>query len=187
MKPCIILGNGPSLNDLPADVFASMPSFGCNYIDRQPTYYVCVDRDILTNHVEEIRPLVAGARIAYLSGLIFDEFKGDIFDLPYVKLVYKDTESFKDEEFMSGMTAAYVALKMAYYAGFDCIHLWGVDMDPAWTHYKPDYHQGGVTNAQRRAVMLTHYQLAANIYARAGRTIINHSHKSALDKIFRRA
>jgi hypothetical protein len=36
------------------------------------------------------------------------------------------------------------------------------------------------------AVMEWHYQLAANIYARAGREIINHSNPSRLDAIFRR-
>ncbi len=187
MKPCIILGNGPSFNEMPRGLEDTMPTWGMNYCGLNPTYYVCIDRDVLTNHAEEIRPLVAGARIAYLSGLV-DNFESiGIYNYPYVRLVYKDEESFKDEEFMSGFTSTYVALKMAYYAGFDEIHLWGVDMDPSWSHYRQDYHQGGVTNAQRRAVMLTHYQLAANIYARAGRKIVNHSRPSKLDAIFRRA
>jgi hypothetical protein len=185
MKPCLILGNGPSLNDLPDDVFASMPSFGCNYIDRQPTYFICIDKYILTNHVEGIREHVVGAKIAYLSGLL--QNSSDLYRLSNVKLVNKDTQTFRVEEFMSGFTATYVALKIAYYAGFYEVHLWGVDHSPDWEHFKADYPMPGPVHNKRREVMENHYQLAANVYTRAGRQIINHSHPSKLDMIFMRA
>ena len=184
MKPCLILGNGPSFNEMPAGVLESMPSFGMNYCGFQPTFYVCIDDDILRNHVEEIYPIAAAAEISYLSGL--HEGTSKLYELPYVRLVTKDTQSFRDEQYLSGFTATYVALKLAYYAGFGEVYLWGVDHSPDWKHYKGDY-PAGHTTAARMRVMEAHYRLAANIYARAGRTIINHSHPSKLDSIFRRA
>lgn len=185
MKTCFIIGNGPSYNNIPAGLLESAITFGMNYCGFQPTYYVCVDTDILTNHADEIRPLVAGAKIAYLSGLHVgvDSF----YNYDNVQLVERDRRSFRAEQFLSGMTSAYVALKMAYYLGFDEVHLYGIDHSPAWEHYRDDYRIGKKTNAQHMEVMETHYQLAQNIYTHAGRAIINHSNPSKLDTIFRRA
>jgi len=185
MNTCFIIGNGPSFNRVPAGLLESVPTFGMNYAGFQPIYYVCVDSDILTNHAEEIRPLVEGAKIAFISELL----KGinSLYDLPNTVNVGKDQRSFKAEQYMSGFTAAYVALKAAYYLGFQEVRLYGVDHSLDWAHYKEDYPAGAPDRARRMAVMETHYQLAANVYARAGRTIVNHSNPSRLDKIFRRA
>jgi len=183
MKSCLILGNGPSLNRLPADVFASMPSFGSNFCKVQPTFYVCVDSRVLSQQ-EAIRPLVEGAQIAYLSA----KHTGPLYELPNVKTVERDHASFSAEKYMSGMTATYVCLKLAYYAGFTDVHLWGVDHSPDWRHYREDYPADlAATRRERMRLMEWHYTLAMNVYARAGRKILNHSDPSALDKIFRRA
>ena len=182
MKSCIVAGNGPSLNRLPAEV--SMPSFGMNFAKMQPTFYCCIDSHILTEHAKDIYPLAAGAEIAYLSA----KHSGPpLYDLPNVKLVDKDTGAFHMERFMSGLTATYVCLKLAYYAGFTDIHLWGVDHSPDWQHYRDDYHADAVNpDNERMRVMEWHYQLAMMVYARAGRRIINHGEPSRLDMIFRR-
>jgi hypothetical protein len=184
MKPCLIIGNGPSFNDIPASVLESMPSFGMNYCGFQPTYYVCVDSDILTHHFDEILPLANGAQVAYLSGLATGILTRKI---PNSQLVYKDTASFRAEQFMSGFSAAYVCLKEAYYLGFSECHLWGIDFNPEWTHYRGDYRIGVKTTRARMDVMKWHFQLAQNVFTRAGRKIINHSHASELDAIFARA
>lgn len=184
-NPCLIFGNGPSLNRMPLNMLAEMQSFGMNYCPHQPTYYICVDTDVLTNHAEEIRPLVTGAKIAYLSGLHVgvDSF----YNCDNVQLVEKDKQSFKAEQFFTGFTAAYVALKIAYYMGFDQVHLYGIDHSADWAHYRPGYPSGAPDRARRMRVMETHYMLASSVYARAGREIINHSNPSALDKIFQRS
>lgn len=192
MKSCLILGNGPSLNRLPLDVFASMPSFGMNFAKLQPMYYVCVDTRVLTEHSAEIYDFARDAEIAYLSAKHAAEKKahtvGDIYSLPNVELVFKDHGAFGAEQYMSGMTATYVCLKMAYYQGFNDVHLWGVDHSEDWSHYKPEYPgDQAATRRERMRLMEWHYTLAMNVYARAGRKILNHSDPSALDKIFRRA
>jgi hypothetical protein len=184
-ETCFIIGNGPSFNRVPKGLLESVPTFGMNYAGFQPRYYVCVDNDILTHHADEILLLVKNARIAFLSALVPLPFDWD--KLPNIQLVAKDEQSFKAEQFMSGMTSAYVALKCAYYLGFEEVHLYGVDHSPAWEHYRPDYRIGKKTNYMHMSIMEFHYQLAMNIYSRAGRRIINHSQSSKLDKIFRRA
>ena len=87
---------------------------------------------------------------------------------------------------MSGFTAAYVALKMSYYLGYTHVHLYGIDFSPSWNHYRPDYPPGRTTRA-RMDVMKWHFQLAQNVFSRAGRRIINHSDHSELDTVFARA
>jgi hypothetical protein len=157
-----------------------------NFAKMQPTYYVCIDSHILMEHREDIYNLVRRAEIAYLSA----KHAGNSFlytDNENVQLVDKDTAAFKAEVFMSGLTATYVALKMAYYAGFQRVDLWGVDHSAFWPHYREDYHPDTtIPNAERMKMMEWHYQLAMMVYARAGRRIINHSDPSRLDMIFRR-
>jgi hypothetical protein len=143
-----------------------------------------VDQDVITTGEDEIRPLVEHARLAFLSGLLMGV--NNLYDFSNVTLIEKDESAFRTEKFMSGFTSVYVALKCAYYLAYEEVHLYGVDHSPAWEHYKADYPTGRTTRA-RMAVMEWHYQLAANIYARAGREIINHSNPSRLDAIFRRA
>ena len=183
-KTCFIIGNGPSHNRAPMDLPEDVGTFGMNYAGFVPTYYVCVDQDIIAHHADEIRQYVAGAGIAYLSEYLCGS--NTLYDYANVQLVGKDTQSFKAEDFMSGYTAAYVCLKMAYYLGYEQVHLYGIDHSPAWEHYRPDYRIGKKTDRRCMQIMETHYQLAANVYARAGREIFNHSDPSRLDKIFRR-
>jgi hypothetical protein len=182
---CYIIGNGPSFNNVPDGVIENFPTFGMNYCGFQPRYYVCVDTDIITKHSDDIFKLVKNSWIAFLSELLIGV--NSLYDFANVQLIARDEQSFKAEQYMSGLTAAYVALKCAYYLGFDEVHLYGIDHSPTWEHYRPDYRIGKVTNYNHMSIMEKHYQLAANIYSRAGKTIINHSQPSKLDTIFRRA
>lgn len=182
MRTCFIIGNGPSFNRVPLNLLESEVTFAMNYCGFQPTYYVCIDSDVLKD-TEKIRPFVENAKMAFLSELINTSM--DNYD--NVVLVGKDQKSFKAEQFMSGFTASYVALKCAYYLGFDDVHLYGVDHSLDWAHYKSDYPKGASDRARRMGIMEWHYQLAQNVYSRAGRRIINHSNPSKLDAIFARS
>lgn len=185
MKKCLILGNGESLNELPRGVLASLPSFGVNYAKYQPTFYVCVDHDVLTKQWRNVYSLAKHAEVAYLAQKELGSSK--LYDLPNVELVTHDRDAFHLEHYFSGLTVVYVALKIAYYAGFDEVHLYGVDHSPDWKHFRPDYPAGDVVNRERRMEeMVYHYQLAANVYNKAGKAIINHSRPSKLDAIFQR-
>lgn len=185
MKKCVILGNGPSLNEMPQELLLQMDSFGANYCPYQPTYYVCVDTDILLNHWIELYPRAAGAKKCFLS----ERHRGSspLYTMPGVELVTHDKDAFVDEHFFTGLTVTYVALKCAFYMGYDRVDLWGVDHSPAWDHYRADYPNGDIEHrAQRMQVMEYHYALAAKVYNQSGRQIINHSRPSKLDAIFPR-
>jgi hypothetical protein len=182
---CLVLGNGKSLMDVPDFMLKTYPSFGVNYCLYQPNFYVCVDHDILVNHQDEIYDFAKNSDFAFLAAK--EKGIGDLYELPNVRLLTKDTKAFKAERYFSGMTVVYVALKMAFYLGFETVHLWGVDFSKEWDHYRGDYPPP--TNPARDALMdemFYHYSLAAKVYNQAGRRIINHSHPSKLDAIFER-
>lgn len=184
-KICLILGNGPSLNALDPGLLEALPAFGCNYAPWPVPFYTCIDAEILKNHVEEIYPRAAAAEICYLS----EKFEGSskLYDLPFARLVGHDDGLFAAERFFTGLTAGYVMLKMAFYQGFEKVILYGIDHSPGWPHYTPGYPMSGPPpSAERMRVMEWHYALAAQIFARAGREIVNCSAPSSLDKIFRR-
>ena len=185
LKECLILGNGKSLVDVPEFMLNTYPSFGVNYCLFQPNFYVCVDHDILTNHFNDIYGFVLNSDFAFLP----EKNKGSslLYDMPQVCLVRKDTHNFSAERYFSGMTVTYVALKLAYYLGFETVHLYGVDFSKEWDHFRTDYPPP--TNPAREplmAEMFYHFSLAAKVYQSAGRRIINHSYPSKLDEIFPR-
>lgn len=185
MKKAIIMGNGPSLNEMPCRYVDRIPAFGVNYCKYYPDYYVCVDHEILTKHHEKIYPVAKRAQVAYLAQK--EQGTSNLYDLPNVQLVTHDKDAFKDEHYFTGLTVVYVALKMAYYLGFEEVHLWGVDHSADWAHYRADYPPGDTDRrAWRMAEMEYHYALAQRVYNQAGRVIINHSHPSKLDAIFPR-
>ena len=185
MKTCVIMGNGPSLNDMPPEILLKMDSFGVNYCPYSPTYYVCVDRDLLIDHHEEIYPLAAGAKTAFLSAKEYGT--SNLYEIEGLKMVTHDTGVFREEHFFTGLTVVYVALKIAFYLGYERVHLWGVDHNPEWNHYKEGYPViDKVHRLARMQEMEYHYRLAQKVYAVNNRRIVNHSHPSKLDAIFPR-
>jgi hypothetical protein len=185
IKKCIIAGNGESFNDMPVHLLEDMPSFGVNYCGFQPTYYVCVDHDVLTIHHRKIYDLAKNSRIAFLAEK--EAWSSDLYSLPNSQLVTHDRNAFFLEHYFSGLTVTYVALKLAYYMGFDEVILYGVDHDKGWKHYRSDYPQGDAdTRELRMKEMRYHFQLAMDVYAKAGKKIINRSLPSQLDEIFPR-
>lgn len=189
----VILGNGPSLNDLPPHILRDYPTYGMNYAKHQPKFYVCVDQTILRTHADQIFNLAKNSEVAYLS--VYDRFHPDfytrrLYSLPNVQFIDKDKDAFREEYWMSGGTATYAALKMAYYAGYDEVWLWGVDHSPNWEHYDEHYPpppaDSPANDEEHRTMMLWHYMLARMVYEAAGRRILNFGNHGLLDKIFER-
>jgi hypothetical protein len=183
----LILGNGRSLLDMPEDLLEKHLSYGMNYCPFQPTNYICVDSTILIHRPMSVYGLAAEAKTAYLSYVHKDDTAPKkLYSLQNVEIVYPDRGSFCQEKYFTGFTSAYVALKLAYYEGFDEVHLWGVDHDKAWAHYRDNYPPGDPMDDFRFDVQLWHYTLAAEIYKEAGRRIVNFSYPSELDNLFER-
>jgi hypothetical protein len=186
------MGNGKSLLDIPTGLLDTYESFGVNHIHLsgiQPTYYVCVDTIILTQHPKDIYNTVAKSKIAFLNSNHADDTNPDtarLYGLPNVRLVERDNASFKECRYMSGYSAVYVALKMAYYEGFRRVLLYGVDHDRGWKHFTEKYPPGVETNEIRMDVIWWHLRYANEVYQKDGREIINYSYPSVLDKFFKR-
>lgn len=190
-ETAIFIGHGKSLNDVPKELLNKYPSFGCNYIYKlpfQPTYYICVDTDVLRNYSKGISATVAQAEIAFLN----DDFIGEnletlreLYKLNNVYLYNRHTIRFPEEFWFTGGTAAYVALKIAYVMGFSTIILVGCDRDKEWAHFTDDYPGGSKLGSYLRAQEF-HLRIAGRIYKKVGRHIVNLSLPSVLDEYFER-
>jgi hypothetical protein len=175
---CMILGNGPSLK---MAALPDLPSFGCNYIGQfyQPTFYVCIDHTVIA-HDDLIYPTAQAAQIAYLRDFNSCDHKpAPLYALPNVILVNKTSFVFPGESTATGGTSTYLMLKIAFYSGFDCVYLYGVDH--SFTHFSDTWPQGVKGQLDGRE---KHYRIAAEVYRKAGRRIINRSAPSVLDSIF---
>jgi hypothetical protein len=176
---CMILGSGPSLKYA---LLPDLPSFGCNFIGLlpyQPTYYVCVDLLTLA-HPDIITPFARSAKIAFLRDFSScDPKPRPLYELPNVFLIKRKTFTLKWERAVTGGTAVYMMLKIAYWMGFDTVYLYGVDHTTG--HFSPDYPQGKKNEFEYWEY---HYRLAAEEYKRAGKRIINMSPPSVLNSIF---
>jgi hypothetical protein len=138
VKTCLIIGNGPSLADIPNEFLDKYPSFGSNriYLKYTPTYYAFVDRLWVGNYIDDIVKLdckykhirqehahkVQGAiPIKHVGGYQFS-----IYPLRYV---------------FGGHTITYVNMQLAYYYGFRRVLLVGVD------HF---YHKQGALETKQK-------------------------------------
>lgn len=195
-KTCIIIGNGPSLKNVPMDFLKQYPTFGSNRIYRifQPTYYCCTDVLDLAKNREQINAMKtpkfvrAGQNVQGWQIEVVERHK----DPAWLTFSYDPTQPIYD-----GATVTYVALQLAYYMGFATVLLVGVDHRYTWkgsrlrnqvadghdkNHWAEDYHDPGEVwqppNLDRTTVS---YGLAYHAYLKAGRKIINLTPGTALD------
>jgi hypothetical protein len=186
-KTALILGCGKSLLEMPRDLLNQYLSYGSNYIGLSgitPTYWVCIDSDVLKD--TSLETFAAKVDTAYLLATAARSMP--IGKLPNVVPVFPDKDKFWLEYFVSGCTSLYVMLKLAYYKGFEKVMLWGHDFDSEWEHFTDDYPVnplGNVTLIRKKEAM-DHLGIAAMVYQRDGRRIINYSHPSELDTLFER-
>ena len=188
----LAIGNGPSLNEVPKKLLQKFPTFGVNYIyllPFQPKYYVCIDTPILTNHSDKIFNVASQSEISFISSYHFTDQIADLqrlYSLQNVILIGRTTYSLPGEQFMSGWTSVYVALKVAFQMGFARMLLVGVDHSQDWDHFSDDYPLGNRMDERRFVGQRKHFQIAQDTYSADGREIINLSPPSKLDSIFPR-
>nr|WP_281250316.1 tetratricopeptide repeat protein [Planktothrix tepida] len=192
---CVIIGNGPSLNEMDLSFLKHEICFATNKIylgferwEFLPTYYVAVNPFVIEQSVDEIReipcPKFIGNRgITYFS---------PTDDMMFIKTFPSPGELFSkhpDVGLTEGSTVTYVAMQLAYYMGFNEVILIGVDHhfvtqgtpgqaiisdgdDP--NHFDPDYFGKGLTwqlpdleNSEKS------YQVAKQVFEESGRRIID--------------
>lgn len=130
-ETCVIIGNGPSLNDTNLETLRDVPTFGLNRIYLMseklgfvPTYHVVVNRHVVDQCADELRAvtsplfttaentdrLPAGADVLALNSLVGPRFSSDL-----------------KTGVWQGATVTYVAMQIAHHMGFQRVVLVGVD------------------------------------------------------------
>ena len=195
MKTCIIVGNGPSLNDIPLELLNKYPTFGTNRIylleGFTPTYYVSVNPLVIEQSIDEINALQAEekyirANLAHLIPGSYPLHNAQAWTFSRDPLTY----------IFEGFTVTYVCMQLAFWMGFETVLLVGVDHyfkvkgnpneqqkmkgdDP--NHFTPEYFKGADWNLPDLANSERSYNIAKRVYEKAGRRIINLTTKTALD------
>jgi hypothetical protein len=184
-KTCLIIGNGPSLADIPNDFLARYPTFGSNrvYLKYTPDYYAFCDPLWIEHYMDDIINLKSRYKF------IRHEFAH------LVPGAYHLNNNAKRREFSyeplkwihDGATVTFVHLQLAFYYGFERVgligvdHYYGYDGAPATlqtgkddAHFTPDYYDDHITywrpNLKRTEES---YKTARKAYMDAGREIIN--------------
>jgi hypothetical protein len=188
-QTCTVIGNGPSLKDVPNTFLEKFCSFGTNriYLKFQPTFFVCVN------------PLVYKQNEADISKLESVKMLRD--DMPSVNSIPIHSIgfpcfSYNPEKYVfEGWTVTYVCLQLAFYLGFKTVLLVGVDHKYEYTgdpndqkyceedpnHFDPSYFKGQLWNNPDLARSTKAYQLARIAYDDADRTILNLTEGTELD------
>jgi hypothetical protein len=194
-KTCIVVGNGPSLRDVPLSFLKRYKSFGTNRIyllpDFVPTYYVSVNPLVIQQSAAEINAYPAAAKF------IADSEARLVPDCYPLVSTGTRTFSYNPAAYIfEGHTVTYACLQLAFHMGFTTVLLVGVDhtykMDSApnaettWegddpNHFDPSYFRGTRWNNPDLRNSEIAYRLARTAFEDAGRKIINCTDGSRLD------
>ena len=194
-ETCIIVGNGPSLNDIPLELLEKYPTFGTNRIylknDFTPTYYVSVNPLVIEQSIDEINALESESK--FIRAQLADKIEG-AYPLRNAQAWTFSTDPLK--YIFEGFTVTYVCMQLAFWMGFETVLLVGVDHyfkvkgrpneqqtmkgdDP--NHFDPNYFKGAQWNLPDLESSERAYKIAKRKYEKAGRRIINLTTKTALD------
>jgi len=203
MKTCLIIGNGPSLAKIPNDFLKKYTTFGSNrvYLKYTPDYYAFVDRLWIVNYLDDINNLISTRTGKPPEKFIHHKFAKFIpGSHPYNNRANRKEFSFEPLEWCwDGSTVTFVHLQLAFYYGFERALLIGVDhhydkqgavgqvcMGKDTSHFTKDYYDDHVNWWQPDLDKFTKsYQIAQEVYSKAGREVINLTPGTHLD-VFRK-
>ena len=196
-ETCVIIGNGPSLNNTPLkDLDEKYRTFGSNMIYRLPffpDYYCIIDEEMM----KACLPLPSMPSTKFLRAEARDYDNNPIYPV-VVNGFSLDISNF----IVMGGTVTYALLQIAFYMGFDTFLLVGVDhrypntsrlagkkfiagmADP--DHFitrdgKPYFTQGKEFNAPELEGSAKNYAIARELFDKAGKRILNLTPNSALN------
>jgi len=128
-ETCVIMGNGPSLSDVPKGWLDKYITFGSNKIyglPYVPDYYCIIDEDMLCNCLPKLQSGWRPKKQMFLRAEACIEDNYSIY--PVVLSGFsRDVTNF----IVMGGTVTYAMMQIANFMGFDDIYLVGVD------HYYP--------------------------------------------------
>jgi hypothetical protein len=179
IETCIIVANGPSLNDVPSAFLSMYPTWGVNKIfmleNFRPTYYVTVHEN-MAPFAEQINAL--GAQM-FVKDKIAPLFPGcQPLHSVTRRFFYQRPTSGKVWDVWEGWSVVYVCLQIAFWMGYRTVLLVGLDHDYSNGSFHPDYFAGVDTGKDDRAIhdqdkLLPAFHMARYEYARDNRHIIN--------------
>lgn len=140
---CVIIGNGPSLNQLDLRKLKSEYTIGVNgifYASEQmgfdPTYYVVEDTMVMRDNVEAIRAFAAGHKF---FPSIYRRYIGEAPNVTYFMMnrgfYTENSPSYcvprfstdASQRLYSGQSVTIINLQLAYYMGFSEVAVIGMD------------------------------------------------------------
>ncbi len=184
-ETCLIIGNGPSLRNVPLDFLRKYKSFGTNRIylldGFTPNYYCSVNPLVIQQFSEDIAQIDAPKFLP--AGYCFDD---TCLPLNSSGIVMFSQDA--SEWIYEGHTVTFVCMQIAFYMGFKTVLLVGVDHsfvfdgrpneqrvmegnDP--NHFHPDYFRGRSWNNPDLVRSEHAYKLARAAYEAHGGRIIN--------------
>ncbi len=194
---CLVVGNGPSLKDIPIRFLQAYPSFGTNRIyllkNFIPTYYACVNPLVLEQYLFDI--ITYPCRTKFVREAFAEEVPG-AYPLNSTSVPLFSRHA--DHHVYEGHTVTYVCLQIAYWLGFTRVLLVGIDHSYKFSggsneenvlvgedpnHFSPDYFQGARWNNPDLAMSEKAYVTAKMVYSLDNREIINCSTVTSL-KVF---
>ena len=193
-ETCIVIGNGPSLKDVPLGFLKKYPTFGANRITLltqflQLTYYVAINPLVIQQNSDEINRLDCEAKFIRHGMGFFDEYELRSMEAPLF--------SYNPSQYVyEGYTVSFVSLELAFFMGFTTALCVGIDHryefkggpnepqvmsgdDP--NHFDPEYFKGQTWNNPDLAQSAAAYWMAKDAFESDGRQIINLTQNSALD------
>lgn len=190
-NPCLVLGNGPSLKDVPNDVLSRYPSFGSNGILLKfaPTYYMAVNPLAIKRFQQEI--------VRNTESIKFLPKDCDL-QCKFVPLVSNPTPMFSycpNRWIYEGHTVTFVLLQWVFALGFDTVYMLGVDHKYDFTgqpneavllkgddpnHFDSTYFQNTFWHNPDLKRSEAAYEMAKKAFDDDGRRIINCTEGTAL-------
>ena len=195
-KTCLIIGNGPSLANVPNEFLSKYPTFGSNriFLKFTPDYYSYLDKVFVGTNIEEIKKLECKAKY------IRSEYASLIPGAFPIRQIGGMGFSFNPfTHVVGGYTITYTNLQLAYWYGFERVGLIGVDHEYkdegealSWhtgqdnSHFSPFYYSEDESWLMNNfSITEPYYKLAREVYERDKREIINITDGGALE-IFER-
>jgi hypothetical protein len=195
-KTCVVIGNGPSLRNVPLAFLRQYLTFGTNRIyllaGFRPTFYVAVNPLVVEQSLPQIIEL--DASVSFLPTQYAALVPGALGLRSTGGPAFSPTP---DQWVYEGFTVTYVCLQLAHWMGFRRVLLVGVDHKytyngapneehiaegPDPNHFDPTYFSGGTRwnnpDLQRSEAA---YSMARLVYRATDREIINLTEGSALD------
>jgi hypothetical protein len=184
-ETCLVIGNGPSLKNVPISFLKKYKSFGTNRIylleNFTPDYYCSVNPLVIGQFHEDIAQLTMPKFLP--AQYCFDETCLQLVS-SYIPMFSQDAST----HIYEGHTVTFVCLQLAYYMGFDTVLMVGVDHSFKYdgapnmqntyqgndeNHFHPDYFKGREWNNPDLEKSERAYALARTAFELKKRRIIN--------------